>query len=65
MKKVAKGEFAFALSKNLLKSISNLSLEVMNLNQMALRDGEWSEEGTNNFMRQVDTVIKEKIIKVR
>lgn len=31
------------MSKNLLKTISNLSLEVMNLNQMSLRDGEWSE----------------------
>ncbi len=43
VKKAAKGEFAYALSKNLLKTISNLSLEVMNLNQMSLRDGEWSE----------------------
>lgn len=40
VKRAAKGEFAFALSKNLLKSISNLSLEVMSLNQMSLRDGE-------------------------
>lgn len=43
VKKAAKGEFAYALSKNLLKTISNLSMEVMNLNQMSLRDGEWSE----------------------
>jgi len=40
IKRAAKGEFAFALSKNLLKTISNLSLEVMSLNQMALKDGE-------------------------
>ena len=40
LKRAAKGEFAFALSKNLLKSISSLSMEVMSLNQMALRDGE-------------------------
>jgi uncharacterized membrane protein len=40
VKRAAKGEFAFALSKNLLKTISNLSLEVMSLNQMSLRDGE-------------------------
>ena len=39
VKKAAKGEFAYALSKNILKSISNLSMEVMNLNQMSLRDG--------------------------
>lgn len=65
VKKAAKGEFAYALSKNLLKTISNLSLEVMNLNQMSLRDGEWSEEGTNRFMKEVDSVIKEKLTKVR
>lgn len=39
IKRAAKGEFAFALSKNLLQTISNLSLEVMSLNQMSLRDG--------------------------
>lgn len=32
IKKVAKSEFAFSLSKNLLKTISNLSMEVMSLN---------------------------------
>lgn len=65
VKKAAKGEFAYALSKNLLKSISNLSMEVMSLNQMSLRDGEWSEEGTNRFMQEVDTVIRDKLSKVR
>jgi len=40
IKKAAKGEFAYALSKNLMKTISNLSLEVMSLNQMSLRDEE-------------------------
>lgn len=53
------------MSKNLLKTISNLSLEVMNLNQMSLRDGEWSEETTHKFMQEVDGVIKEKLTKVR
>lgn len=65
VKKAAKGEFAFALSKNLLKSISNLSMEVMNLNQMSMRDGEYSPEETEQFMDQVDNVIKEKLMKVR
>lgn len=65
VKKAAKGEFAYALSKNLLKSISNLSMEVMNLNQMSLRDGEWAENSTKDFMLEVDTVIKEKLMKVR
>ena len=60
MKKAAKGEFAYALSKNLLKSISNLSLEVMNLNQMSLKDGEWIENSTEAFMNEVDTIIKVK-----
>jgi hypothetical protein len=57
LKRAAKGEFAFALSKNLLKSISNLSLEVMSLNQMALRDGESDENETRKFMKSVDNVI--------
>lgn len=65
VKKAAKGEFAYALSKNLLKTISNLSMEVMNLNQMSLRDGEWSEETTQKFMSEVDTVIRDKLSKVR
>jgi membrane protease subunit (stomatin/prohibitin family) len=39
VKRAAKGEFAYALSKNLLKTISNLSMEVMSLNQMSLNDG--------------------------
>lgn len=65
IKKAAKGEFAFALSKNLLKTISNLSLEVMSLNQMSLRDGESDENETKKFMKTVDSVITEKLSKVR
>jgi hypothetical protein len=57
VKRAAKGEFAFALSKNLLKTISNLSLEVMSLNQMSLRDGECEEGEAKNFMKEVDNVI--------
>ena len=57
VKRAAKGQFAFALSKNLLKTISNLSLEVMSLNQMSLRDGECDENETKNFMKSVDNVI--------
>lgn len=40
IKKAAKGEFSYALSKNLLKTISNLSMEVMSLNQISLNDNE-------------------------
>ena len=65
IKKAAKGQFAFALSKNLLKTISNLSLEVMSLNQMGLRDGECEEGETKKFMKTVDNVISEKLGKVR
>lgn len=43
IKRAAKGEFAYALSKNLLKTISNLSMEVMSLNQISLKDGEVDE----------------------
>ena len=42
VKRAAKGEFAYALNKNLLKAISNLSMEVMSLNQITLQDGEVS-----------------------
>ena len=42
IKKAAKGEFAYALNKNLLKTISNLSMEVMSLNQLSLNDDEVS-----------------------
>ena len=65
LKRAAKGEFAFALSKNLLKSISSLSMEVMSLNQMALRDGECDEKDTRVFMKEVDNMIGEKLGKVR
>lgn len=58
IKKAAKGEFAYALSKNLMKTISNLSLEVMSLNQMSLRDEECTK-GTQNqiFMKEVDRIV--------
>jgi hypothetical protein len=65
IKKAAKGEFAFALSKNLLKTISTLSLEVMSLNQMSLRDGECDEKETRQFMSNVDSIINDKLSKVR
>ena len=65
VKRAAKGEFAFALSKNLLKSICNLSLEVMSLNQMTLRDGECDENETKKFMKSVNGVISEKLNKVK
>jgi hypothetical protein len=32
IKKLAKSEFAYSLSRNMLKTISNLSMEVMSLN---------------------------------
>ena len=61
IKKAAKGEFAYALSKNLLKTISSLSMEVMSLNQMSLRDGEVPEGDTRAFMSSVDSMIKDKL----
>ena len=65
VKRAAKGEFAFALSKNLLKTISNLSMEVMSLNQMSLKDGECDENETRKFMKSVDSVTNDKLSKVR
>ena len=61
LKKAAKGEFAYALSKNLLKTISNLSMEVMSLNQMSLKDGEVPEGDARAFMSSVDGMIKDKL----
>ena len=65
VKRAAKGEFTFALSKNLLKTISNLSLEVMSLNQISLRDGEADQNQTKKFMKTVDGIITQKLSKVR
>lgn len=64
VKKAAKGEFAYALSKNLLKTISNLSLEVMSLNQVTLKDQQFDESATHNFMAQINSVIHEKLERV-
>ena len=61
LKKAAKGEFAYALSKNLLKTISNLSMEVMSLNQMSLKDGEVPGGDARAFMSSVDGMIKDKL----
>ena len=36
IKKSAKAEFTYSLSRNLLKTISNLSMEVVSLNQVVL-----------------------------
>ena len=65
IKRAAKGEFAYALSKNLLKTISNLSMEVMSLNQISLKDGEADERQTRKFMKEIDTVIEQKLKNVR
>lgn len=42
-----------------------MSLEVMSLNQMSLRDGEADENETKRFMKTVDVIITEKLSKVR
>lgn len=65
IKKAAKGEFAYALNKNLLKTISNLSLEVMSLNQISLRQDEVSVDQSKKFMKQLDIIIQDKLKKVR
>jgi hypothetical protein len=49
-----------------MKTISNLSLEVMSLNQMSLKDGEgWKDDENERFMREVDRIVDEKFLKVR
>jgi hypothetical protein len=37
IKKNAKAEFSYSLSRNLLKTISNLSMEVISLNQVVIK----------------------------
>jgi hypothetical protein len=53
-KRVAKAEFSYSLSKSLLKTISNLSMEVMNLNQINVK-GTCSNR--HSLIRHLDKVI--------
>jgi hypothetical protein len=49
-----------------MKTISNLSLEVMSLNQMSLRDEECARDEQNErFMREVDRIVDEKFLMVQ
>jgi hypothetical protein len=48
-----------------MKTISNLSLEVMSLNQVSLKDGECENNSENEmFMREVDKIVDQKFRKV-
>jgi len=43
-RRLARKEFSFNLSRNLLKTISNLSMDVVSLNQYSIKDKETSTE---------------------
>lgn len=60
IKKMVKSDFAYKLSKNMLKTISNLSMEVMNLNQVSLKDHKIDTTDTMKFLEQLNTLISEK-----
>ena len=48
-----------------MKTISNLSLEVMSLNQVSLKDEECeNSSGNEMFMREVDKIVDQKFRKV-
>ncbi len=53
-KRQARKEFSYNLSRNLLKTISNLSMEVVSLNQYAIKDKDMANdlEATNILIKQ-------------
>jgi hypothetical protein len=55
-KRQARKEFSFNLSRNLLKTISNLSMEVVSLNQFAIKDKELSNE-----LDQINLQVKQRL----
>eukprot|EP01017_Pseudomicrothorax_dubius_P036302 TRINITY_DN5187_c0_g1_i1.p1 TRINITY_DN5187_c0_g1~~TRINITY_DN5187_c0_g1_i1.p1 ORF type:complete len:273 (+),score=52.33 TRINITY_DN5187_c0_g1_i1:78-896(+) len=63
-KRLAKQEFTFQLSKSLLKTISNLSMEVINLNQVNVKDKMSDLNLTNNYMDQLNNILASKMNEV-
>ena len=61
IKRNAKNEFAYSLNRDILKTISNLSMEVMTLSQVTLKDN--LPENTENliFMDKLRTMIDGKL----
>lgn len=55
-KRQARKEFSFNLSRNLLKTISNLSMEVVSLNQFAIKDKE-----IGNELENINAQVKQKL----
>lgn len=43
-----------------MKTISNLSMEVMNLNQITIKDQRIDYSETNKMLQQVDSAVKKK-----
>ncbi|KAM3147340.1 hypothetical protein pb186bvf_000591 [Paramecium bursaria] len=61
IKKNAKAEFSYSLSRNLLKTISNLSMEVMSLNQVTIRDNQIQNDDNSKFLKDLNSVIQTKL----
>lgn len=61
IKRNAKNEFAYSMNRDILKTISNLSMEMMTLSQVSLKDN--LPENTDNliFMDKLRTMIDSKL----
>ncbi|CAD8140698.1 unnamed protein product [Paramecium pentaurelia] len=61
IKKNAKAEFSYNLSRNLLKTISNLSMEVMSLHQVTIKDNQINNDENTKFLKEVNGLIQSKL----
>ncbi|CAD8057531.1 unnamed protein product [Paramecium sonneborni] len=61
IKKNAKAEFSYNLSRNLLKTISNLSMEVMSLHQVTIKDNQINNDENTKFLKEVNGLIQTKL----
>ncbi|CAK56313.1 unnamed protein product (macronuclear) [Paramecium tetraurelia] len=61
IKKNAKAEFSYNLSRNLLKTISNLSMEVMSLHQVTIKDNQINNDENTKFLKEVNGLIQTKM----
>ncbi|CAD8132027.1 unnamed protein product [Paramecium octaurelia] len=65
IKKNAKAEFSYNLSRNLLKTISNLSMEVMSLHQVTIKDNQINNDENTKFLKEVNGLIQSKLSSIQ
>ncbi|CAK84918.1 unnamed protein product (macronuclear) [Paramecium tetraurelia] len=73
IKKNAKAEFSYNLSRNLLKTISNLSMEVMSLRQVTIKgkkvqqilDNQINNDENTKFLKEVNGLIQSKLSSIQ